>query len=284
MNRKLTRRQFGQLAIASTTSGFAYLVNKGFAQTPNLSIYSARPIPKAGVVFMESLNVVTGEIQDLTTATIVPGEQLIGFTSLANAERTLVLAIGAVRAGKKENVATQLVFLGTSPRIVTLSGLKKQEALESLVGLNDGSLIGLVMKNTITPPVKVVNIDINTGQVTKIDKINLRHTERFNNLTQCPNGTIYTTAVTREGETNLVQLDLGQGKAVPLAQLNYNSMVWDSGLSDLVCSPASPGGELLALGASRYETINNLYTVDAKSGAMNLQREVDVTKITAVRV
>lgn len=192
-----------------------------------------------------------------------------------------MLAIGAVRSGKKENAATRLVFLGTSPRIVTLSGLKKQEALESLVGLNDGSLIGLVMKKTIMPPVKVVNIDINTGQITKLDKINLRHTERFNNLDQCPNGTIYTTAVPREGATNLVQLDLEQGKAVPLAQLNYNSLVWDSGLSDLVCSPV---GEILALGASTYETINNLYTVDAKTGAMHLQREFDVTKITGVRV
>lgn len=295
MKRQLTRRRFGQMVIASTAAaGLGHLATKTFAQTI-LSVYGAHPVPKAGKIFVQSLNVTTGAVQELTTATIQIGEKLIGFTSLANAERTLVLAIGPVRAGKQENTLTRLVFLGTSPRILTLSGLTKQEALESVLGTNDGSLIGLVIKKNIRPPVKLVAIDIITGQISLIDKIKLPQSERFSNLAQCPNGTIYTTVVGRLGETNLVQLDLGQGKLIPRVRLKFNDEEGDSeagdphlhgfnsGLSSLVCS--SPAGQLLALGKpSLVTTPNRLYSVDEKTGAMSVRlREFDVSKITIRR-
>ncbi len=296
MKRKITRRRFGQLAIAGTAAaGIGHLTTKVFAQTtPNLFIYGARPVSQAGKIFVQSLNVTTNAIEDLTTASLEIGEKLIGFTSLANVERTLVLAIGSVRTGKKEEAPTRLVFLGTSPKILTLSGLKKQDTLESVLGLSDGSLIGLVIKKNIRPPVKLVAIDISTGQISLIDKIKLPQTERFSNLAQCLNGTIYTTAVGRLGETSLVQLDLGAKKLTRLVQLKFNEEEGDSeagdphingfnsGLSDLTCSPA---GQLLALSAPSLVTPNRLYSVDENTGAMSVRLgEFDVSKITIRRV
>lgn len=290
MKLELTRRRFGQLAIASTAvAGIGYLANKTVAQTA-LVIYGARPNAKTGRIDVQALNVTTGEVQPVTTAPLEPGEKLTGFTSLANAERTLVLAISPVRAGKKQDAPTRLVFLGTSPKTLTVSGLKKENTLESLLGTNDGLLYTSVIKKNGRPPVELVTININTNdinasdistvQTSLLDKIKLPQTERFINLAQCPDGTIYTIAVGRLGETSLVQLDLGKEKPNVLAQLNINGAVWNSGLSSLVCSPA---GQLLALGAPRYVTPNKVYVVNPSNGTMTLLTDFDVSKITILR-
>lgn len=282
MNQRLTRRQFGGLALGSTVvAGLSVLTNKTFAQTSNLVIYGARPLPKDGVIVLQSLNLTTGVINDLTSATLESGEKLTVFTSLADG--TFILAISPIRTGKKENEPPRLVFIGGSSANKTLnvSGLTNQVTFESLLGTNDGSLYGLVLKKNFVPPVELVSINKTTGEISLINKIQLPETYRFSNLTQCLNGTIYTNTVGDLGETSLVQLDPGQGKAIPLAQLKFNNQVWDSGLSDLVCSPA---GQLFALGTSRYGLTNNLYTVNPKDGAMTLLREWDVKNITIPHV
>jgi hypothetical protein len=279
MTLKLTRRRFGQMVFTSTAvAGIGYLANKTLAQTQNLLIYGARPVTQAGKILVQTLNATTGVVQDVTSVPIEAGEKLTGFTFLAN--RTLVLGISTVLGGKKKQQnATRLVFLGTPPKNLTVSGLKKEETLDSLLGLKDGSLIGLVIKKNGKPPVSVVSINTNSGQISRIDKIKLPQTDRFSNLAQCPNGTIYTTAVGRKGDTRLVQLDLGQGKVTPLAQLKLNNQLWNSGLSSLICSA---GSQLLAFGAPRYVTPNNVYTVNPTNGAMTLLKKgFNVAKITS---
>lgn len=283
MELKLTRRRFGQLAIASAaTAAIANLANKTEAQTTpntNLVIYGARPEPKAGRVVVQSLNVTTGEVQDVTTATLEIGEQLTGFTSLPDG--TLILAISPVRGGKKENNAPRLVFLGTSPKTLTVSGLTKQQLLESVLGTNDGKLIGLVIKSNYTPPISLVDINLQTGEISFTDRVILPGNERFSNLAQCQDGKIHTTAVGQKGDTRLVQLDLGQGKPIDLPELRFNDTVWNSGLNSLACSPAN---QLFALGKGRYEALYNLYTVNPSDGVMSLVKQNwEVAKITIVR-
>jgi hypothetical protein len=264
---KLTRRRFGQIALTSAAAaGLGYLANKTVAQTPNLLIYGARPVTQAGKIVVQTLNVTANVIQDVTSVPIESGEKLTGFTFLAN--RTIVLSISTVLGGKKKKEnATRLVFVGTAPKTLTVSGLKKEDTLESLLGLKDGSLIGLVIKKNGRPPVNVVSIDTNNGRINVIDKIKLPQTERFSNLAQCPNGKIYTTAVGRLGDTRLVQLDLGQGKVIPLSQLKFDNKVWNNGLNSLICSP---GSQLLAFGAPRYESPNKVYIVNPTNGVMTL--------------
>ncbi len=282
MKQILTRRRFGQLAIASTAiAGFASLslANQTSAQTSsNLIIYGARPIPKAKKILLQSLNVATGAVKDLTTVDIEPGEKLNVFTSLADG--TLVLAFSPIKGSEKDNNAPRLVFVGerSAKKILNVSGLKKQDGIESLLGANDGSLYGLVIAKNNLPPVHLVSVNRNSGEIRFLEQLILPQSYRFNNLAQCLNGTIYTTTVDELGETGLTRLDLGQGKPVPLATLKFNAESWDSGLSDLLCSPA---GQLFALGTSRYGDSNNLYTVNPRDGEMTLLREWEhVTKIT----
>lgn len=289
MNQRLTRRRFGQLVLASTTvAALGYFEKKTSAQTANLDIISVSAVAKAitaaeGIV-VQSLDVALSQVETITltedpdedTAVLEIDEELTGLTSLGG-DGTLVVCIAPVRTGKKENEPTRLVFAGKSPKTLTVSGLKKQDRLDSLLGANDGSLLGLVSKKNRQPPVNLVKISPNTGEISLIDKIKLPQTQRFSNLAQCPNGTIYTTAISRLGETSLVRLDLAQGKAISEVQLNFKGTVWNNGLSDLVCSEAD---QLFALGAPRYVTPNNLYTVNSRTGAMTLLRQYDANKIT----
>jgi hypothetical protein len=288
MELKLSRRRFGQLAIASTATGaIGYLANKTFAQMPNLpdlTLYGARSISAIGQALIQTLNVTSPSIGNLTNFGLQPGEKLSGFTFLADG--TLVLSFSAVLLGKKKDIDTRLVFIGVSgvslKPSLSLSGLKKEETIDSLLGLKNGSLIALVLKKNGKPPVKVVEIDTNSGQISLLDKIKLPKTDRFSNLAQCPDGTIYTTAVDRKGETTLVQLDLGQGKPSPVAQLNLDNTIWNSGLNSLVCSS---GGELFALAAPRYVTPKNVYKINPSNGAMTLRAEKwNVSKITTLQV
>ena len=283
MELKITRRRFGRLAIAFTAvAGLGYLANKTLAQTPPLIVYGVRPSREGGKLTLQSLNVERNTVEDVASTTLDVGEKVLGLTSLANG--TLILAVGAVRAGKKENAPTRLIFLGTSPKTLTLSGLSNEYALESFLGLNDGSLVGLVIRKNNMPPVRLADINVSTGDISFTDRINLPAHERFSQLMETPNGTLYTTLVKKLGNTTLVRLDLAQGKVIDIAQLNIDGRVWNSGLNDIISSPTSPMGNLFALGAPRYAPSYNLYNVDAETGAMTLLREKwGVTKITTLR-
>lgn len=315
MNQRITRRRFGQLAIAGTAAGaIALLASKTFAQVSSIVFVGVRPgspstnnadtnldsstvdstddaasttaASTAQELVRQSLDVGTQVVgplatpqvlQDGTTPILQSDEELSGFTSLADG--TLVLAITPVGTSNKGDTPTRLTFLRTSPTAVTVSGLTKQEKLESLVGTNDGRLLGLVVKKNGTPPAKLVNIDVNTGAISNNNDFTLPSNVRYSNLAQCPppDGKIYMTAVDRQGATSLVQLDPEQKKPITLAQLNVNGTVWNNGLQSLVCSTA---GQLFAFGALRYQLPNNLYLLDPKTGAMTQPIPFDVAKVT----
>jgi hypothetical protein len=308
MNQRITRRRFGQLAIASTTvAGITYLANKTFAQTPNLVIVGASlgsptssddttstvldstdptgsenttAANTAIELLLPTLNIATLQVQTpspVQGVNILPSEELTGFTSLNG---TLVLAVTPASTSSKGGDSTRLIFLSTPPRTVTVSGLKKEEKLTSLAVTNDGKLSGLVVRKRGRPPVNLVEINDQTGAITSSNKINLPQTDRFEGLAQCPDGKLYTTTVDRRGETSLVQLDLGQKKPVVIAPLKVDGTVWNNGLQSLVCSSAN---QLFAFGGLRYDTPLKLYTVNSSNGEMSLLSEFNAAQITILQ-
>lgn len=279
---KLTRRRFGQLVIATTTvAGLGYLGKRTLAQTSSI-IYGVR-IPKAGQLVIQSLNLATKQIQDLTTVFIESGEQLnsIGYFG----SNKFVLSINPPKNAANENNSPRLliVTVGESPTSVPISGLAKEQNLHSVLVTNDGSLVGLVQKNDKTSST-LINIDDYTGAISTINNIILPVTQRFDNLAQSKlddvaqsNEIIYTTTLSQQGNTSLVKLDLTQGQVSPGAQLTIDGKVWNSGLSSLA---SASGDEMYALGAPRYVTPNNLYTINVSTGVMTLIQQWNVVKIT----
>ncbi|RCJ37485.1 hypothetical protein A6769_11270 [Nostoc punctiforme NIES-2108] len=310
MNYKVSRRRFGQLALAGTVaSGLSYLTKKALAETPSLNIVGIGSSPLANIdqtvitevnttelVENTALNIVstdikpvglvlqslmTGKAQILTdksTPLLEPNEILSGFTSLSDG--TLVVAITPVAISRRQATPTRITFLGTPVKTLTVSGLKQNQQLGSLLGTNDGRLIGLVGKKNGTPPIRLVDINLQTGEISFISKIKFLEDERVSNLAECPDGILYTSIVGAYGDTTLVRLNSNQKKPIRLGQLKVNGQAWNNGLQSLVCSAT---GQLLAFGAMRYETPNAVYIVDKDSGNMTRLQDFDTTQITRTR-
>jgi hypothetical protein len=291
MKLKLTRRRFGQLAIASTAAvATGYLANRTVAQTNLVNtttallqtnlvnvLYGIR-VEGTGLV-LQTLNLVTSVLSDvlnLTTGiTLDPGDQLSGFTSLSNG--TLVVAINPSRTrNRDDDYPPRIILLGTSPKTLTVTGLKdKKYVLGDIVGTRGGSLVGLVYKRNGTPPVRLASIDTDTGELDITDSF--RGNQRVRNLTECPEGdggTIYTTTVDREGNTVLAD-----------KQLVLGDENWVSGLGSMACSSS---GEFFVLARSRYGSANSLYKVNKSTGEMTLKQAFtpanDINKITFIQV
>lgn len=217
-------------------------------------------------------------VADRVTPLVESNETLSGFTSLTDG--TLVVAATPVSIGRKQATPTRITFLGTPVKTLTISGLKQNEQLGSLLGTNDGRLIGLVGKKNGTPPITLVDINLQTGEVSSISKIKFPNNERVSNLAQSPDGKLYTSLVGLKGDTTLVQLDSNQKSPIKLAQLKLNGQAWNNGLQSLVCSAT---GQLLGFGAMRYETPNAVYSIDKNSGNMTRLQDFDAAQITIAR-
>lgn len=310
MNYKVSRRRFGQLALAGTVvSGLSYLTKKALAETPSLNIVGigSSPIVDTDQTVITEVNttelventaltsvstdikpvglvlqsLMTGKAQVLTdksTPLLEPNEILSGFTSLSDG--TLVVAITPVAISRRQATPTRITFLGTPVKTLIVSGLKPNQQLGSLLGTNDGRLIGLVGKKNGTPPIRLVDIDLQTGEISSISKVKFLEDERVSNLAECPDGILYTSIVGAYGETTLVQLDPNQKKPIRLGQLKVNGQAWNNGLQSLVCSTT---GQLLAFGAMRYETPNAVFIVDKNSGNMTRLQDFDTAQITRTR-
>lgn len=309
MNYKLSRRKFGQLALAGTiVSGLSYQTNKAFGQTPNLKIIGIgsspiissdqRDSPEVNTTELNSItpknvatdvkpvglvlqSLTTGKAQILvnkSTPLVESNETLSGFTSLSDG--TLVVAITPVSTSRKEATPTRITFLSTPVKTLIVSGLEQNQQLGSLLGTNDGRLIGLVGKNNGTPPIRLVDINLQTGEISFINKVKFPEDERVSNLAECPDGKLYTSLVESDGDTFLVQLDSNQKNPIRLGQLQVNGQAWNNGLQSLVCSGT---GQLLAFGALRYQTPNTVYSVDKNSGNMTRLEDFDATQIALAR-
>ncbi|MEH1967156.1 hypothetical protein [Nostoc sp.] len=309
MSYKLSRRKFGQLALAGTVvSGLSYLTNRALAETPSLNIVGIgstpiittdqTTIPEVNTTELDSTapdnvstdikpvglvlqSLITGKAQvlaDKSTPLLEPNEIVSGFTSLSDG--TLVVAITPITTSRRQATPTRITFLGTPVKTLIVSGLKQNQQLGSLLGTNDGRLIGLVGKKNGTPPIRLVDIDLQTGEISSISKVKFPNDERVSNLAECPDGKLYTSLVGLNGDTTLVQLDSNQKKPIRLGQLKVNGQAWNNGLQSLVCSAT---GQLLAFGAMRYETPNAVYSVDKNSGNMTRLQDFDTTQITRAR-
>ncbi len=315
----ITRRRFGQLALASTATVtgvavFGSLAKKTSAQTapsaPSTIIYglssgplttntTPSPVDAPEVtntnpsnttasipigLILQSVDVATGEILtvktfqflgDGITPILQTNETVGGFAALADG--TFVVTITPASGTQNETSPTRLTLLNQSPINVPLSGLSVQEKLDSLVSTSDGGLLGLVLKKNSTPPVRLVDIDIKTGQITTSSKVTLPDNQRFSNLTQCQDGTIYTTTIGVQGDTTIVRLDQQQKQLIPLPALSVNGKPWNNGLQSLVCSATN---QLLVFGALRYVTPNSIYSVNTNDGTLSAIAQFNVSKIT----
>ena len=281
MNQIITRRKFCQLVAASYSAAmFASLAKKTLAQEAPPLLYGVSAV--SGGVVLQSLDLTTDEVQDLSDRTVditlEPNERLSGFTVLP--DNTLVLATAPTTSSIIGNPAnlSRLIFVDTSPQtLAEFPGLGQRSTIESLLATQDGQLLSIVSLNQGTPPFRRAYINRQTGKVTFINELSVPSNQRLSNLTQGPDGTIYATSIRGEGGTSLVQLDLEQGQVISLSQLSFNNRPLRNDVSSLACSPSN---QLYALGNPAYQRTNSVFTIDVNTGAMARLRKFDVDEIT----
>lgn len=297
MELKLTRRQFGQMALAGTTvAAVGVAFSKTLAQDSNTVLFGVQSIvgdnststnlnsnttdlanggATTGLVpstlqaiVVDSFNVGTQEIRTvLTTAPILqPCEQLTSFVSL---DGRLVVAVTNTCPTKKKDQGVRLLFLDSLDTVTV--ELKNNEIIRTLLRLADGSLAGLIGKRNGKPPFRLATINPATGKVT--DRIKLREAKRVTAITQCPNGTFYAIETDPKGVASLFRIDQEQS-----IRLSFRGSPWTNGFSGLVCSSSN---QLFALGALRYESPKYLHTINLSTGEMNrIENGFDVNTIT----
>lgn len=293
MNLKLTRRQFGQVAIATTVvATIGTFVNKTLAQTPSSDILglvlgstSTDDLATPEIENTENIEQATSKVIAVSTSqplvvrslnrgpilTSPPilefGEQITGFAVLKDG--TQVVATTSTTDNRADQ-PTRLLVLGASPKTVTISGLKKQETIIDLFTRINGSLGALVGKRNGTPPMSIVSINSQTGQITDEEK--LSENVRVTTVAECPDGNLYGINVDRQGTTSLLQIN-SKNQTTPLT---FNAQPWNSGFSGLVCSSSN---ELFALGARRYESPKYLHTINKSTGVITRIKDFDVARI-----
>lgn len=315
MNLRIKRRRFGQLVIAGATSvAVANFAKRTVAQQAQLILYGVRLsttdptepdlINTTPAIEIVSLDVAAGaEFTPVVVASRTvgnkqartdaadkavytqPRERLTGFTTLVDGTFIVPCTISF-----KKGDATRLIFFNRKSsqfkKGLKSSGFKrKNSTIESILATQDGKFICVISLNGGVPPFDLAVIDQQTGKINTGAELGLPELppdQRFSNLVQLPDGSIYATNVDRDGAI-LVQLDLknkaivtGRGKIIKLAPLSFDNKLLQN---DLLSLAASPSGQLFALADPKNEGANSLFTVDIKTGTMQLLRKFEVDKI-----
>jgi hypothetical protein len=161
---------------------------------------------------------------------------------------------------------------------VPVSGLSKDQGLDSVRLLRSGLLIGMVTKKDGTGPAQVVEVNPRTGAVSFTNLVSLPADRRFSALAEAPDGKLYTSVFRNNTNTELWTLDLTNRTATFLVNLTTLSgcsskncsnvpeiTPWYHGIQSLIVIPA---GQLLAHGNLEYFLPNSLYTINVDTGFM----------------
>ncbi|MBD2606890.1 hypothetical protein H6G81_20730 [Scytonema hofmannii FACHB-248] len=326
MNLRIRRRRFGQIAIASAAfSAIANFAGKTVAQQAESTIYGVS-FPSSADIINIGINKITELIdvnitpaltlissdlvsgKDVLTQlpgisvnnrdTLVetankalytePSERLTALTPLAGGSFVIV-SVASTRTGNFNRIILIDRNSARPQRALRVSGFRRiNGTLESLVAIKENSFIGVVSLNEGTPPFDLVNFDFNSAKLNSSNDLPLLPGNlRLSNLTLSPDGTIYATALSSQGSTTLVQLDLenkaivsGRGKIITLLELKYNNKPLEN---DLLSLAVAKSGQVFALANPTFEKINSLFSVDLKSGEMKLLRKFPADKIAFAR-
>ncbi|MCC5637260.1 hypothetical protein LC593_15605 [Nostoc sp. CHAB 5844] len=200
------------------------------------------------------------------------------------------LVISSVASTQKGNYNKIVLFdskTNSYQEGLKVSGFRsKNGTIESVMALKDNRLLSIISLREGVPPFYFAVIDSTTGKITAGTELalpDLSPDERFSNLAQAPDGKIYATNIDREGNTNIVQIDLknrslltGKAKIIPYVQLRLEK---ESLRNDLLSMAFSSSGQLYALAAPHGKRSKSLYTIDLKTGELQYVTEFLVDKI-----
>jgi hypothetical protein len=227
----------------------------------------------------------------LDLASVQPAEER-GNLPLAAEERVTAIfqnpdrSVGLVRTSTRQQATLRAAIrlVGLPERLIDtantqVSGLDSSHALSSLLTSQAGPSYALVSHYSDTPRFWVARVDPLLNRVTLLN-MPLNPSARYAHLTQCPDGSIYTSTMLPQRDVRLIRLDIARSAVTPMSQLRIDGEPMDGELAGIACGPA---GDLYVLSNAGNAPVNWLYRVDLVTGALTKLREFDVDRITFVR-
>lgn len=245
---------------------------------------SNTPVSALQGLTVQHLNVRTLHIKRTVIAVplLSPSDCISGVTYLADG--TLLVAINPDASSANGALPPRLLKINGKEisGIVPVSGLSKDQGLDSVRLLRSGLLIGMVTKKDGTGPAQVVEVNPITGAVSFTNPVNLLPPgRRFSALAEAPDGKLYTSVFPNDGTTELWTLDLTNKTATFLIKLTTASrcsnqtcagfdhmpgiVSWYHGIQSLIVTPA---GQLLAQCNLEYILPDSLYSINVGTGLM----------------
>ena len=174
--------------------------------------------------------------------------------------------------------------IGTPKLVMDVSatdeaGLESFEALSSLLIPSSGPSNGLVSHYSDTPPFSLVALNVQPGQLTILKRQPLNPEVRYAHLAQCPDGSVYATAVAPQYDPTVVKVDVNKQTVTRLTALTYKGNNLTNDVRDLACGPS---GQLYALDDPTYSGTNSLFAVNLTTGVMTLVQQFDVDRFVFV--
>lgn len=317
MLQRLTRRRFSQIAIASTIAvALSEFTRRSLAQSA-LPLVGVK-VTKRGLS-LRSVDLISRQVQDILNLEVTDFfdfEIARGITAVS--ANTLILSStfdpideepvddrgrkldnrpntkkekANQRRSKKIKVSA-LNTLGSASRKQKVVDLGENEIIGGVVVDKGKKLIGLASRLD-KRAARLVEINTASGRVRGIGGVSLPQDQRFSNLTECPDGTLYTNLISRRGEVTLVQVVLRPNGDIaqinPRAQLSVSDGSRNpgaarrpeglNGLKSLICSPT---GQLIALADPRKSGFNVLFDVNPNNGIMTPLFPAPVNRVTLI--
>lgn len=210
-----------------------------------------------------------------------PSDCISGVTYLADG--TLLVVITPDASSANGALPPRLLLLNEKQisGIVPVSGLSKDQRLDSVCLLRSRLLIGMVTKKDGTGPAQIVEVNPKTGAVSFTNLVSLPSNRRFSALAEAPDGKLYTSVFRYDGTTELWTLDLTNETATFLIKLTTASpcsnqtcagfdnmrgiISWYHGIQSLMVTPA---GQLLAQCNLEYILPDSVYAINVATGVM----------------
>lgn len=252
------------------------LRNLGSDANPNsadIEDYTTLPQSDTPVRSFQALLVRYVNLRTLqSTCTVVnkpvlsPSDRISGVSCLADG--TLLVAITPDGASANGASPTRLVMLNETSRVISVSGLSIDQALDSVLLLKNRSLIGMITKKDGTGPAHIVDINPATGAVSFTNRVTLPADRRFSCLAEAADGTVYTSVFRANATTELWTLDFTRRTATFSMKLTtFDGMAgtvpWYHGIQSLIVTPA---GQLVALCNLEYRLPDSIYLIDLQTG------------------
>jgi hypothetical protein len=164
----------------------------------------------------------------------------------------------------------------SAPPRTEVRSLAQSASVSTLVPINSSLSFGLASHFSDTPPFIAFALNPVSGARRAVKNFVIDEVSRYGNLTRCPDGQIFGTAMLQQSGPSLVRLELSRRRFVTLSRLFFQGNNLRDDVRDLGCAS---NGDIYALADPTYTGSNSLFLVSPNTGGLRFESRFSVDRI-----